>query len=205
MSKCGRSVRVKALLSLMVFALIACATTELTKTWRSPDYKGPALKRLLVVGVSKQPAVRRAFEDEFVKQLKASGVDAVAGYTLITEPDSIDESQLTQAVKQAGADGMLITRLVRADVDTQFTPAFQPTAGTSLAGGYSAAWTGYHEPSASSKPETVILETNLYRINESQHLWAGTTETFATTSELHKDIERFAKLIIGALQKQKLV
>ena len=205
MGKCGRSVLVEALLGLTLLALAACATTELTKTWRRPDYKGPPLTRLLVVGISKQAAMRRTFEDEFVKQLKASGLNAVASYTLIPEPGPIGEAQLTQALKEAGSDGMLITRLVRADVDTQFTPAFRPTAGTSLAAGYSAAWTGYHEPAASSQPDTVILETDLYGINESQHLWSGTTRTFATTSELQKDIEGFAKLVIGALKEQKLI
>jgi len=205
MRECDRGVLLKTLPALMTLVLVACAATELTKTWRSPEYTGPALKKLLVVGVSRQPAVRREFEDTFVKQLKASGVAAVASYTLIPEPGPVDPSRMAQAVKQAGADGMLITRLVLADSDTQFTPAFRPTAATDLPDGYSAAWSGYHEPAAASQPETVILETDLYGISESQHLWSGTTQTFATAAHIQDDIQGFARIIIGALEKQKLI
>src|SRR6185436_1827283 len=98
-------------LLLLALAMAACASTTLTHSWESPDYKGPALKKLMVVGVSKQSGMRRSFEDGFVKQLKAAGVDAVPSYTLIPEDAQATETQLSQAVKQAGADGALVTRL----------------------------------------------------------------------------------------------
>jgi hypothetical protein len=205
MSGYVRGIFARTVLTLVVVVFASCASTELSSAWRNPDYKGSALKKLLVVGVSKQPAVRRAFEDEFVKQLKASGVGAVASYTLIPELGPAEQARLRQGIEQAGADAMLITRLVRIDVDTQFTPAFHPTAGTDLAGGYSAAWTGYHEPAGASQPETAILETNLYGVNESQLLWSGTTQTFAPAGDLQKDIQGFAKLVIGALEKLRLI
>jgi hypothetical protein len=63
MTKYGYSFAVKAALTLIALALAACAATSLTNSWKSPDYKGPALKKLLVVGVSNQPVVRRTFED----------------------------------------------------------------------------------------------------------------------------------------------
>jgi hypothetical protein len=201
---CDGSVIKVALSVIALLALAACASTSLTNSWSSPDYKGPALKKLLVVGVSNQPAMRRTFEDEFVKELKAVGVDAVASYNFIPEDGQAEEARVNQAVKEAGADGVLITRLVRVDVNTQVAPAYPPMMGMGFYGGYSRAWGGFYSPPVVSTTDTLVLETNLYGVSESNLLWSGTTQTFAPTS-LKQNMPGFAKVIIGALQKRKLI
>jgi hypothetical protein len=52
--------------------------------------------------------------------------------------------------------------------------------------------------------DTLVLETSLYGLNDSVLLWSGTTQTFAPT-DMKKDMEGFAKVIIDALRKQKLI
>ena len=197
----GRFVR--AFLTSIALVLVACASTSLTNSWSSPDYKGPALKRLLVVGISNQPALRRTFEDEFVKDLKAVGVGAVASYNFIAEDGQAEEARVKQAVKQASSDGVLITRLVRIDVNTQVAPAY-PQMGRGFYGGYRDAWGGFYDPPAATTTDTLVLETSLYGVDGSRLLWSGTTQTFAPTS-LKENMPGFAKVIIGALQKQKLI
>ena len=204
MIKYGHSLVVKAALTLITLAVAACAATSLTNSWKSPDYKGPALKKLLVVGVSNQPVVRRTFEDGFVEQIKAAGVDAVASYTLIPEDGQATEARLTQAVKEAGADGTLITRLVRVDVATHYSPAFYPPMGMGYYGGYAGAWGGYYDPPVMSQTDTVVVETSLFGVNESKLLWSGTTQTFAP-SGIKENMPGFAKVIIGALKKDKFI
>jgi len=98
---------VRVALGLIVLAVVGCAGTALTKSWRSPDYKGQPFKKLLVVGVSEWPELRRSFEEEFVKELKAAGVNAVPSFVLLPETGQADEAQ-TQAVKEAGADWLLL-------------------------------------------------------------------------------------------------
>ena len=195
---------VKGVLSFVALALVACASTQLTNSWTSPDYKGPPLKKILVVGVSNQPALRRTFEDEFVKDLKAVGVEAVASYNFIPDGGRAEEAQVNQAVKDAGADGVLITRLVRVDVNTQVTPVYPSTMGMGYYGGYAGAYGGYYDPGMVTQTDTIVLETNLYGVDESHLLWSGTTQTFAPTS-LNQEMPGFAKIIIGALQKHKLI
>jgi hypothetical protein len=202
MSKRCHAVVIKAVLSLVALALVACAATQLTNSWTSPDYKGPPLKKLLVVGVSNQPALRRTFEDEFVKDLKAAGVDAVASYNFIPDGGKAEEDRVNQAVKDAGA--VLITRLVRVDVNTQVTPVYPATMGMGYYGGYAGAYGGFYDPGMVTQTDTIVLETNLYGIDESHLLWSGTTQTFAPTS-LQQEMPGFAKIIIGTLQKHKFI
>jgi hypothetical protein len=203
-SKHCHAVVSKGVLSLVALAVVACAATQLTNSWTSPDYKGPPLKKVLVMGVSEQPALRRTFEDEFVKDLKAVGVDAVPSYTLIPEGGKAEEARVNQVVKDAGADGVLVTRLVRVDVNTQVTPVYPSTMGMGYYGGYAGAYGGYYEPGMVTQTDTIVLETNLYGIDENHLLWSGTTETFAPTN-LKQEMPGFAKLIIGTLQKHKLI
>ena len=204
MSKHCHPVVIKGVLSFVALALVACAATQLTNSWTSPDYKGPPLKKVLVVGVSKQPALRRTFEDQFVKELKAVGVDAIPSYTFIPDDGPAEEARVNQAVKDAGADGVLITRLVRVDVNTQVTPVYPSTMGMGYYGGYAGAYGGYYDPGMVTQTDTIVLETNLYGVDETHLLWSGTTQTFAPTS-LDQEMPGFAKIIIGALQKHKLI
>ena len=200
--KHGNRFAVRGVLTLITLVVAACAATTLTNSWKSPDYKGPALKKLLVVGVSKQSVTRRTFEDGFVGQLKAAGVEAVASYTLIPQDGQATEAELTKAVKDAGADGTLITRLVRIDKTVQYTPA--APVGMGYYGGYAGAWGAYYDPAMVTQTDTVVVETSLFGVDESKLLWSGTSQTFAPTS-MKENLPGFAKVIIDALKKEKLI
>ena len=194
----------RAVLISSALLLAACASTTLSNSWVNPEYKGPPLKKVMVVGVSSQPALRRTFEDEFVKELKAVGVDAVASYNFIPEDGKAEEARVSAAVKEAGVQGILITRFVRVDVNTQVTPAYPPMWGMGYYGGYAGAWGGYYDPPMVTQTDTLVLETSLYGVDESHLLWSGTTQTFAP-SNLKQEMPGFAKVVIGALQKHKLI
>jgi hypothetical protein len=195
---------VRATLASIAFLAAGCASTTLSNSWTSPDYKGPPLKKVMVVGVSNQPALRRTFEDEFVKELKAVGVDAVASYNFIPQDGQAEEAQVKQAVKEAGVNGVLITRFVRVDVSTQVTQTYPPMMGMGYYGGYAGAYGGFYDPPMVTQTDTLVLETSLYGVDESHLLWSGTTQTFAPTN-LRQEMPGFAKVVIGALQKHKLI
>jgi hypothetical protein len=139
--------RIFALALAVALSLAACAaSTKIVNQWVSPDYISPRFRKIMVIGVSKQASIRRTFEDEFVTQLKAAGVEAVPSYLYIPEDGQVDESRLQAAVKQAGADAVIITRLVRIEKKTEVSPAFYQPGPFGFYGGYSAAWRGYYEP-----------------------------------------------------------
>ncbi len=54
------------------------ATPPIVSEWRNPAYVSGPFKRIMVGGPSGDTSVRRNFEDEFVVQLRAVGVDALA-------------------------------------------------------------------------------------------------------------------------------
>lgn len=201
----------KPYLVIAAAALIAtaCAQTSIQNTWKAPDDSGPALRKIMVVGVTTRADVRRTFEDGFVAELKAAGVDAVPSYA--SEPDLGPESKerLRTAVKANGVDGVLVARMVRREQQTQVVPGGpRPIGygypGMGLYGGYSGAWGGYYEPGTVVSAEVVTAEVNVFRVANEKLAWAGTTETFAP-SDIAKSTKDFAKVVITELSKEKLL
>src|SRR5512135_1558724 len=99
-----------------VFALMimsACTTTALTSVWRDSAYRGGPLKKVLIIGVFKSPSVKRFFEDEFTRQLKARGVEVVPSYTVFPEEDEIlSKETIVDKIKELKMDSVLVTRVV---------------------------------------------------------------------------------------------
>ena len=58
--------RVFALVIAVALGFTGCASTRIVNQWSNPDYATPRLRKILVIGVSRQPSIRRTFEDEFV-------------------------------------------------------------------------------------------------------------------------------------------
>lgn len=190
--------------------LAACASTTIVDQWQSPGFSGGPFKQILVVGVTKEATVRRIFEDEFVRQLRARGTDAVASYTLIPEDGQVDRPRLERAVKESRADAVIITRIVKVEHRTQVvpgTPAF-PGFGTDIYGhygtGWGGVWTGYASPPAVFQYDEVKVETKLFQAGNAALVWAAQSNVFAPT-DARKDSADFASRIIAALASRKLI
>ena len=200
-------VRVFVVAIAVAFVLAGCAATKIVTQWSNPDYASPRFKKILVIGVSKQPSIRRTFEEEFVNKLKAVGVDAVPSYLYITEDGQVDEARLNEAVKKANADAVIITRLVRVEKKTEVSPGFYqpaPAIGYGFYGGYSSAWLGYYEPPRIYEYEVYISETSLYDVTKNQLVWTGTAET-TDPGDIGNEIKRYVDIVIDALKSKKIL
>lgn len=199
-----RSLQILVALVLAIVA-IGCSSTKLVNQWENPQYVPARFTRILVIGVSRQTSVRRAFEDEFVARLKAEGVDAVASYLFIPEDGQVDDTRLRQAVRQASADSVLMTRLLRVERKTELTPGYyEPGPALGFYPWYSAAWLGYYEPPRVYQYDVYISETSLYDVRRSQLVWSGTVQTRAP-SDLNKEIQRYAETVVKALKKENVL
>jgi hypothetical protein len=201
------SVRVVLLGIAVAFVLAGCAATKIVAEWNNPDYVSPRFKKILVIGVSKQPSIRRTFEEEFVNKLKASGVDAAPSYLYISEDGQVDEARLNEAVKKANADAVIITRLVRVEKKTEVSPGFYqpaPAVGYGFYRGYSTAWLGYYEPPRIYQYDVYISETSLYDVTKNQLVWTGTAET-TDPGDIGNEIKRYVDIVVDALKNKKIL
>jgi len=203
-----RRLRGSVLAIAVVVGVIGCAaSTKIVNEWINPDYCIRRFRKILVIAVSKNAGIRRTFEDEFVAKLKAAGVDAAPSYRYIPEEDQTAEARMLEAVKQAGADAAVITRLVRVEKKTEVTPGFYwpaPAVTFGFYPGYSAAWLGYYDPPTIYQRDIYISETSLYDLTKNQLVWSGTVQT-VDLSDINKEIKRYVDTVIGALKSKNLL
>jgi hypothetical protein len=198
-------VRNTAALFAVVLSMAGCAASKIVNQWHDPAYSSAGFKQIVVIGVSKQASIRRSFEDEFVAQLKSVGTEAVPSYRFIKEEGQAEEARLLQAVKQTGADGAIITRLVRVERQTQVTPGhYDPFPTYGFYRWYSSAWGGYYEPPRVYNYEVYVSETSLYDLRRDRLVWAGTVTT-TDPGNISKEIRNYVKIVIDALTDKNLL
>ncbi|HXV11718.1 MAG TPA: hypothetical protein VD839_13040 [Burkholderiales bacterium] len=210
-ANCRLNALTRAATLLLVVLLLCgagCASTTLTSVWRDPGYTGGPLRSVLVMGISEETGIRRIFEDEFSAKLQSVGVIAIPGYTVIPQDGPAEAVVLDAAIVKAGAQGVLITRLLRIERRTNYAPGYYravPAVGyyRNFHGYYTSAWVPY-APAQAYDYDIVALETNLWSPRQGELIWSGITESFAP-SNVRQATREFADVIIRALREQKLI
>jgi len=70
---------------------------------------------VMVVAVTSDEIVRRTFEDRVVALLGKRGIKGIPGYAAVGTRGKVQEAQLREAVAKSGAEGVIITRVIRMD------------------------------------------------------------------------------------------
>lgn len=186
-----------SLIALLLFAVLSasCArNARLASTWRDPAFQDTSLAKLLIVAVGRTPGERRMFEDRFAEDLRGEGVDAAASYRLIGDV-RIDSALVDASMHREGCDGILISRVVDRQTIRRYYPLY---GGPGYSGhgyfgppsAYHAGWwsyyslgPGYIANRASDDEQRVTVETNLYRHDNGQLVWAGISRQWLASSQ----------------------
>ena len=194
--------------------LAACASTQLKAVWKDPGYHDRPAK-IMVIGIAKNPINRRLFEDEFVAQIKARGMDAIASYTVLPDKHQDDQEVIAAKVKESGVDTILITRLVSKKIVKTYVPAtpyfppssapyFPPPAYGSWMDYYGYGYNYMYTPGYIAEDEYGVIESNLYDAKSDKLVWASSSETGFVDSEvdiIHDYIDIIVMNMVGMLGK----
>jgi hypothetical protein len=184
-------------------ALVGCAanTTEFNGVWVNPEagHRVP-VKNVLVVAINRDPTARRIFEDTMVAQLTTRGIKAQPSYRMFPEEVPPSPPVVEAAVRGAGVDCLLVSRILRETTDIRVTPghAYGPA-------GFAGMWSGaYSAPPNVYTVQKVVIETRLFSTNDFVVLWSGTSTT-EPTSSMGKTIDEFGTLLTKALSEAKVL
>jgi hypothetical protein len=158
---------------LITFALGGCTTTTpIVSEWRNPAYASGSFKRIMVGGLGGETNVRRNFEDEFLVQLRAAGVDALPSYRYIAEDEKIDETKLKQAAQKAGAEAVLFARAVQVEQKSQPGPSYFPYTSFGIFGSHvGASWYGLGGVPSVYRYKEYVSETHCMTLSKTT--WSG--------------------------------
>jgi hypothetical protein len=182
------------------------ATTQLTSVWKDPSYQARPAK-VMVIGVAKVPLNRRLFEDEFVKQLKTRGTEAIASYTVLADNQQDDQAAIAAKVKALGADTVLITRLVSKKTVQFYVPGtvyYPPPYYYNWPDYYGYGYRYLYSPGYVAEDQYAVIETNLYETGTDKLIWAATSETSMNDAD-HKLIKSYIGIMVNTMAKNGLI
>ena len=184
----------------------SCATTKMTDTWRDDTYRG-TIRKVVVVGIFKEPDTRKIFEDEFADRMRARGLDATASHKIISAAEMPDKDVMIGAIRKHGADTVLVTRVVDTETVKTYVPgqAYAVPSYYGYYGGYySYSYSYSYRPGYTETEGYAYTETNLYNVGDEKLIWSGRSKTkfSATRYEL---IQAFVKTMLDGLSEAKLI
>ena len=192
-------------IALTTLALNSCSTaTPAVSQWRNPAAPSGSFRRVMVGGPSGTATLRRNFEDEFVAQLAALGVNGLPSYRYIPENEAVSETNLQAAAQKAGADGVILMRSIKVEEKTRY-PVVGPELSFGIFGSNAAA-EGSGIPGASGpyRYNEYTSETVLYDVARNDLVWTGTVTT-TEQQNAQTAIASYVQAITKALAAQNLL
>jgi hypothetical protein len=172
---------IRLTIGTLVLALIACAeSTTFTSTWKAPDAASvtPVGKTIAAVFVTRDEAQRRAAEDTLARDLTARGAHAIPSYTMLPNDRHANAEAARARFKEAGADGVVVMRVVGKDQRVTYTPgtAF-PTYYNGFGPYWGYGWQTAYSPGYLETDTLISVETLVYSLRQDKLLWGGTSRT----------------------------
>ncbi|MFT5115334.1 MAG: hypothetical protein ACI8P9_004682 [Parasphingorhabdus sp.] len=176
----------KLLLSAVILIVTGCASTQVVEDWFDTSYNGPIVDNFLIVGMDKQTAGRRIFEDAFVAKFQEAGLIAQASYTVIDDAElKTDSETMELAQKRSDVNAILISRIVEIEKDKSFLPPSVHYVAQSFHKPNRPAYRMVIYPGHSVTNTTMILETSIYNPVNQTLLWSASTKSINPDSIGH--------------------
>jgi len=99
---------------LLGMGIAGCANTTLQTDWKDPGFRG-TFRKVIVICLTQEMAVRNTLEDEITAQFTARGATAIPGYTLFPSLKGVTREMIKDKVKETNADGVFLVRPVGKD------------------------------------------------------------------------------------------
>jgi hypothetical protein len=205
------SIRVSLLAAAALLLAGCAASTQFNAQWVNPEAgKRLPVKNVLVIGISRDTTARRIYEDTMVAQLTARGVKAQPSYRHLPDDGPAPQPAIEMAVKDAGADAVLVSRTVSVTNDVVVSPGMVmgppgPFGWGGFYGYYHGMWSSaYAIPPTVYTVQNVVVDTRLFDAKDFMVLWSGSSNT-TPTGTMQTTISQFVTTLVTALSEARAI
>ncbi len=153
------------------------AETTIPASWRNPEFSGVPFTKFFVMGIAKNDANRRLYEDKMVRALQDQGAMAQSSWTMFPQDEKLDRAEVLVAVEEAQFDAVVIARLRSVHEKEQYVPAQPLTSSDLYMSGYDAAYAVNSSPAHYEKSTTYRVETTIYSARDEMLVWVLVSDT----------------------------
>ncbi len=197
---------------ITVIALLVASCASGPRTVASadvPEYDGPGVKKILVIGVADNYESRSRFERKLASDLRNAGTDATAYYVLTGGDTPIIREEIEEGAAREGFDAVLISRVTNRESAAQMK--------TGPAGAKSTRWDAdkpldlfrydyeeLNEPDTLDVNVNITIRSELFALPAGDKVWS--IETSLTDAKtLSEIIDSTSSAVVRRLQSDGLV
>jgi len=172
------------------------------------------MTKVATLAVDERTLLRQGFENRLAAQLNEGGAKAIPTFDLLSLAEiNRDKPAAAERLRSAGADGILIMRLV--DLATRYreTRPGSSSYAEVITGFETTGWYNYYSvafadmsPTYGNLKQKVYLETALFDLKTAKRLWSGLTETTVTdTMDRVAEMDPLVAKVVSAMRKDGMV
>ena len=200
-----------ALLASGIAVLLAagCAGgTKLVAQWKDDVYQARPAK-VLVIGASDDRGPRTLVEEEFVRQFKAHGTDAVASNTVFPEGPRPTKDEVLAKTKELNADAIMVIRFLKKEAGDTHTPVRR----YSVPQGFDTSWDSYMGLGTTTDVgirdvsydyNVISMDLAMYQTSSGKPIWSALSQTTYQDGPI-KQIKPFTTAVMKELANEKLI
>jgi len=189
--------RITLLISMMILMALtgtaAFGQTVLTDVWKDKSQRGKA-KKIAVFWMARAPQNRLLAENEFVRQLKERGMNAMPFYVVIPPDKFVERDAAVSMIRELGVDAVLTLRVIDKQTAQTTIPAPDPADRTRLSEYYGRV---YDAPTRDAS-DMAYLETNFFDVKTEKRIWTARSVSKAQVID-QQAVSDFIKIMIDRL------
>ena len=179
--------------------------TKVESTWKDPRYAGGPMRKLFVLSLMQvEPGGRAAVENAIVARLASAGVAAVAAHTVLSSDPAKEGPALVDAIRAAGADGVLLVQVKSMGVYTSSTVG---ATFASVSPDKDASY-GFFRKEGAWSPGTdymvAKIVSELYLPNLGQQVWTAFTESY-DAHDLARNMPEYTLKLVTAMAREGMI
>ena len=189
------------LIGLLLLSVVAagCSTIRLTGYWMDETYKGPTLKKYLVVSLAAKMENRILLEDHFVEKKKKKGTVAVASYKILPPDGTVNKDVIRTAVEGSDIDAVIIGRLIDIEAHKNQNLPDVPVGGDAL---YRSTTYEWYQPGRDYK--IYKIQTSVWQVSSEKMIWKAEVDVL-DPQNIKKETGKLAAEIVKDLRRVKLL
>lgn len=206
---------VRVLMIAVMATMAACASsTQLVSVKKSDEAKAP-YKKVMVLAITDNGQIRQVIEQGLAAELDKSGVQNVVAS--LSMPGGLDKEKpeeirllVESAVKENGADSVLVVSLLSAEVREDYVPPQNTIAAASVTPYYMGygAFIGYnyqtmYTPGYLVKEQAYYVQSNFFDVGSEKSVWQAQSETMNPT-DIQSGVSAFSRVIIDRLKADSM-
>jgi hypothetical protein len=154
------------------------------------------------MGVARFEERRRLFEDSLERALGSEGVISEASWKSLPAPELLDAAEIRDVVEVGNFDGVIITRLVDAEVKVE--SGVDPLAAAPMYTTYRESFDAVRDPNFFDPNADYRVQTALYSAESEELVWLATSVT-AKPPSLEEGIDSLTQTMARTLKEDGLV